>query len=349
MPFALSNWQSVGDIWAGLAQDRFTTNGLVKHLLTYPFETFGCLLPWSPLLLSYARPSVRRSIATNRPGIQFLIVALVATYPSVWLAAGARGRYYMPLYPCLAILMGLIVEHLTAQTASSTDRRGWRMFERGTALAALATAVVMLAANFLSIPSLRPLEQPPLFLWILVTSTLVATCVIVWASFGEQTPRPQVALVAMAAFAGLAYVGAAINVRVAGGNDLRPAVAELKERLPDPEHLVSLGRIYHRFAYCYEMPIRQVDWPTQPEQLPADVTYFCFDRRPGDTSERRGSGDDRLASFTCGTLPFEWDEVAEIPCDPVKRSQNHRTVVIGRVRSRGDALAKPDASRPGLR
>ena len=90
LPFASTHWESVDDIWTGLARERFTTSGLAKHLVTFPFETLACLLPWSPLLLVLARPSARKSLLANHPQAIFLIVALAVTYPSVWLAAG-RG------------------------------------------------------------------------------------------------------------------------------------------------------------------------------------------------------------------------------------------------------------------
>ena len=73
----------------------------------------------------------------DRPQVKFLLVALAVTYPSVWLAAGARGRYFMPLYPCLAVLMGLVVEHCTALGASCADCRVWRRYARGLAVIVL--------------------------------------------------------------------------------------------------------------------------------------------------------------------------------------------------------------------
>ncbi len=99
VPFALTDWAAVDDIWAGLAQDRFTLAGLPKHLVSYPIETFGCLLPWSPLLLVLCKPSVFRSVFFHRRQVRFLLVALAVTYPSVWLAAGARGAITCPCIP----------------------------------------------------------------------------------------------------------------------------------------------------------------------------------------------------------------------------------------------------------
>jgi 4-amino-4-deoxy-L-arabinose transferase-like glycosyltransferase len=348
VPFGTSNWHAIDDIWTGLAQDRFTTNGLVKHLATYPFETFACLLPWSPLLLGLTKSSVRRALAASRPQAGFLVVALVVTYPSVWLAAGARGRYFMPLYPCLAVLVGLVVEHCADRAACLDDRRVWRLFLRGAAIAAVVAAAVVVVASVLPIPRLDGARQPLSFLAVWATAALVSASILVWASIDERVARTQIAIITVCTFLGLTSAGALLNSRVNGGNDLTSAIAHIKEQMPLPESLVSLGRVYHRFAYCYHSPIRQIPWPLAAGEFPPNVTFFCFDRRPGDTDQMRSGSDNRIGMTTPGTLPFEWDTIAEIPCDPVKRSQHHRTVVVGRVR-RGGELANPPISRPSLR
>jgi 4-amino-4-deoxy-L-arabinose transferase-like glycosyltransferase len=332
VPFARAQWRALDDIWIALASDRFSLAGLARHMASYPVETLGCLLPWTPLLIGLAMPSVRRAIWTRRPQVQFLLVALAVTYPTVWLAAGARGRYYMPMYPCVALVMGLVVEHCTARGVSAADFALWRRYLRGLAAAALAGGVVLVAANLFSIPALADARQPAGFLIVWAAAAVAATAIALWAARSPTLPRPQIALLAAAAFVGFANAGAVLNARIRGGNDLAPAVAQIKQELPEPGELVSLGRVYHRFTYSYETSIRQVAWPMTAADLPEEVTYFCFDRRPGDTAEDRAGNDDRLGAHTPGTLPFAWEKIAEIPCDPVKRREAHRSVVIGRVR-----------------
>ncbi len=190
VPFAVNNWWAVDDIWAGLAQDRFTTTGLAKHLWSYPLETCGCLLPWSPLLLCFLKPSVRRALAARHPQAWFLVTALAVTYPSVWLAAAARGRYYMPLYPCLAVLMGLVVEHCADWASCLDDRRAWRLFLRGSALAAVASAAVLIVAGTTHYEQLASARQPLAFLALWIVATLLAAGVLVWASLDERGARP---------------------------------------------------------------------------------------------------------------------------------------------------------------
>lgn len=329
VPFAIANWGAVDDIWAGLSQDRFTTHKLLEHLVSYPLETLGCLLPWSPLLLALVHPEIRRRIRVAHPEMKFLIVALVVTYPSVWLAAGARGRYYMPLYPCVAVLAGLVVEHCTAQLAIRREWMFWRHFQRLSAIGFGVAALGLVVISLVPWQQVAAVAQSGAFLAAWLPAVLAGVGLLVWASQSEWRPRPQIAVLALGAILALTNSGLLVNVKLRGANDIEPSITEIKQRLADGE-LVSLGRVYHRFAYSFDEPIRQVDWPLAPADLPVDVEYFCFDRRPGDTDQSRSGSDARVPYSTPGTLPFQWEEVATIHCDPVQRPVHNRTVVIGR-------------------
>jgi 4-amino-4-deoxy-L-arabinose transferase-like glycosyltransferase len=331
VPFALSNPEAVDDIWTGLARERFSWAGLVGHVAGYPFETLACLLPWSPLLIVFVKPSMRRWLIGNRPQAVFLITAVAVTYPSVWLAAGARGRYFMPMYPCLAILAALVVERCTAAGAELADRLIWRRYLRATAAAILAGACVLAVLNVVGLPRFAELEQPTLFLVVWLAMAALTSGLLFWASLGETSARPQLAVAALAGFLGLSYCGVIVNVRVNSGNDLSPAIADIKQRLPRDVRLVSFNRVYHRFAYSYGVPIEQIAWPATATDVPSDVEYFCYDLLPFffDPPDSSSATDPPGAT---GRLPIEWDRIAEINCDPVKRKDAHSRVVIGRIR-----------------
>ncbi len=354
VPFARQNPHALDDIWTGLAQDRFALDRLSSHVASYPLETLACLLPWSPLLAAWLFPAVRRSICQARPQVQFLFVALAVTYPTVWFASGARGRYYMPLYPLLAVLMGLVVEHCAARRRTVVEGLGrwlglWQTYMRLLAAAAVLGAVAVAAISFLPIDVEPTIRQPVWFVVPWIGGGLIVAWLALRSARDPRRARPEVVVVCAAVFAGSACAGALVNARLQAANDLTPAIARIKDRIPGAGELVSLGRVYHRFSYSYETPIRQVPWPTNSDDLPDDVTYFCFDRRPGDTPEDRAGNDDRLGAHTPGVLPFAWEEVAVIPCDPVRRDEAHRSVVIGRVRRIERIAEQPDATRPALR
>lgn len=383
IPFAMATeWEDVADIWSGLARDRFHFSGLVAHLLSYPLETLGCLLPWSILLVAYAFPQFRQRVASCRTELRFLVVALAVTYPSVWLSAHARGRYFMPLYPALAVLIGIVIDRWAAAAPSSDDRRAWRWFLQGIAATAVAAALLLCIPTLFPIGLLADIRQPPLFMlaylaascgcgWLLWhhrtdevagtlrvpsprpgsvqiheesanppakavqqfgygTRSVPATLLQTAAAFSRQM-APSTVLLLLVALLGLTYDGVFLNLRLNKSNDLAPVVAELRKEMPPDARLVSLGPISHRFAYFYGQPIPEVDWPETPDESPAAGSYFCFDKHQGDNPLKRANGRGRKWARTLGTLPFEWEEVAVIPCDPISRKKTATTVVVGQV------------------
>jgi 4-amino-4-deoxy-L-arabinose transferase-like glycosyltransferase len=351
VPFCLSDLNAVDDIWAGLARERFTTHGLVRHLASYPLETLGCLLPWSPLLFWYARPSARRAIFAAHPAARFLVVALLITYPSVWIAAHARGRYFMPLYPCAALLAALVIEHCTSTLADAADRRMWRRYVRGLCMVVAGAGAAYAAGHALQLEALADARQSNGFLAGWMAASLTAASLLWWAARELERPRPGVALAAAAAFIGLSYTMVVTSARDRAGNDLEPALAALKQTLPAPEAMVSLGRVSHRFAYSYNTPIRQLPWPNESFRLPEGVEYFCYDVKPGYLDPPVG-GSEASRPGTTPPLPFAWELVGEYSCDPVRRPVPHNRVVVGRMR-RTDGTPAPivagSANQPGPR
>jgi hypothetical protein len=109
------------------------------------------------------------------------------------------------------------------------------------------------------------------------------------------------------------------------------AVARVKQLIGPPESLVSLTPIDHRFAYFYQAPIIELEWPRAVNDLPQGVEYFCFMRYPGDTAAERQSGRGRSWTKTPGTLPFAWEEVATLCVERRLRDRPQPTVVLGRV------------------
>ena len=129
IPFYLAtDFQSVAATWAGLATDRIYLSGLAKHLVAYPLETFACLLPWSPILVALAKRETRELLADQKPLVLFLAIALAVAYPTVWIVAGAQARYFMPLYPLIAVLVGLVIERCSVAALGRYPRRAWHQF-----------------------------------------------------------------------------------------------------------------------------------------------------------------------------------------------------------------------------
>src|SRR5439155_17167767 len=119
IPFFLKlGWPAVRAIWTSDTAMRFSEirfQAVFEHLVTYPVEILVCTLPWSLFLLGYlSRKLGVASEVGHDPGsarmVLFLVVCLGITFPTCWLIPGAHGRYFMPLYPCIAPLVGLVLE-----------------------------------------------------------------------------------------------------------------------------------------------------------------------------------------------------------------------------------------------
>jgi 4-amino-4-deoxy-L-arabinose transferase-like glycosyltransferase len=348
VPFCLAtDWQATRDIWSGLAADRIKWEGLAMHVLSYPWETLGCLLPWSPMLAAYLAPRFWRSARDCRPQIFFLITAVGVTYPTLLMSAGARGRYFMPLYPCLAILIGVVIDRWESGHAGSPERFAWRCMLRAISGVALGCGVVLGLAPLMGFEKLEDLRQPA---WFGIGYFLVAAVValVMWVHTAEPGDRqrfpaldhwrrrlnglsPQAAMLTLVALLGLTQTGVLHNLRLNKANDLQPIAAKLHATFPPGFKLVSLGPIAHRFAYFYGEPIREVRWPSYADETPENLTYFCFDLHAGDNVWFRNDGRGRQWTKTLGILPFTWEPVMVIPCDPQRKQNADTTVIVGRV------------------
>lgn len=346
IPFYLAtDWQAVASTWSGLAADRIHLRGLAEHIVTYPLETFACLLPWSPLLTALVKRDTRRQLTERRHVTTFLFTALLVAYPTVWLATGARGRYFMPLYPVVAVLVAVVVESCSLARISTYPWRAWHQFLLLSATLIAACGIAVGVAGVASPSLAATLYQARQFCAAFAVAAAVAVYMI-WQSYrAPYRVVPTIAVVTIATFVGAAYTGAVINVNAARWNDPTHVVADFKKLLPPNTALVSLTPIEHRFAYYYEAPIGELPWPRHVDDLPENVDYFCFMRNPKDTPCKRMASRGRGTEMSAGMLPFAWEEVTAICVDRSVGKKGMRTVVLGRV-IRPLRAEMTDATRP---
>lgn len=317
--------------WTGLTQDRLYLRGLAAHLAIQPLESFACLMPWSPLLVAFASRRTRALLAPHTSVVRFLLVGMVVAYPSVWIAAGGRGRYFMPLYPCVAVLVALVIDRCSLAVRGDYPRRAWHQFLLLCGTLIVISGLVFGGASAVAAQWALALCQPRWFGVAYGVAAIVAVFAL-WRCYRSTRERTRfAAITAIVAMVGLASTGLMINVHVAHWNDVTDAVAQLKEQLPPGAKLVSLSPIEHRFAFYYGAPITQLDWPTSIDDLPPGVEYFCFMRNPGDSAIKRKSGRGRSWTTTPGTLPFVWEEIASIYSEREVSGDRPRSVVLGRV------------------
>lgn len=318
-------WKLVLQTWGHTSAARFDYSQpwpVIRHLLEYPCEIAGCLLPWSVWLAAFARRDFRSSLGAAREAAVFLGLAIVVAFPTCWLAPQARGRYFMPLYPCFAPLVAMVIDR--AWSASPDWLTGfWRRYWiAASALMLLAAAGVLLATGWPALAE-TPLRQSWSFAGVYVMLSVICAW-IVWKSPATQphplamsplrlVARPAAPVIALAVFLGLTWNGLWMNDVFRRSEDIAGQVAAVKRLLPDDVRLVSLGRAHHPFVYHYGETIPWLDWP-KADSPPLEFEYFCFHSERG----RRKP------------LPFDWQEVAVVSCDRYRREQPVDTMVIGR-------------------
>jgi 4-amino-4-deoxy-L-arabinose transferase-like glycosyltransferase len=341
-------WEKVLQTWGHTSAARFDYSNawpVVKHLLSYPWEILGCLLPWSPWLAAYLNRDFRRSLGAARDPAIFLAVAILVAFPTCWLAPQARGRYFMPLYPCFAPLIGLAIERALAAAREANCRlslrertlfrgakgdlaRMWRVYFTAAANLLALAGFAVAVASIAGLAGDSPLAQPLDFAAVYAVLAWMAAAAVWIARRGDSPRRAAIGLVALASFLGLTFTGLVMNNLIRRSEDIAGHVAALKRGLPPDVHLVCFGRAHHPFVYYYGETIPWLDWPTKPDSSTAEAVapgdYFCFHSVRG----RRKP------------LPFDWVEVAEISCDRYRREQPVDAMVIGRrIRAREHNLA----------
>ncbi len=299
------------DVGLRFADLRWLT--IVGHLVTYPLEILACLLPWSVLLAVYLRPRWRQRLGPWPPQVVFLLVCLAVTFPSCWLVPGARGRYYMPLYPCFAPLIGWVVDQSWQQANLPVVARPWPRFVRVAALLVAAASTAVLAISLLA-PDAAPAQTPAMASLYLLAGWAVAG--LMWWSAGRQAAwRVEWSASALAGFLILSHVGVAANAYLRKAEDTAAAVAKLNGELNGLPGLVSFGPVHHLFAYYFGRSIPLRPWPQSGDELPADLEYFCFETMPG---------------VPTAQIPFAWHPVAVVSCERNRKQSPQMTVVVGR-------------------
>jgi len=346
VPYYLrTDLQASMDTWFAVVGPRLGLSGLLENIVSYPLETIGCLLPWSLVLAVLLHRGVRRRLLEEHPQIGFVLVALIVTYPTVWFSAGAKGRYYIPLYPCVAVVIGSLVDTLSRAPEDSFAGRIWRLVNRAAILFAVFAVGALAFIQFGGEARFDHFRQT--LLWsAFIVAVAAASVVASRRAMAHRDPwTAGRAVLAAAALLGTLHmtfwVDSLLNLRV----DLRPTVSALRDRLPSAEKLVSLGPIDPRFAYAYRHLIREIPLPTTAEDFPPDVEYFCFDWRPTDTLEERHVRRGMKSWSTPGTLPFAWEEIERVQIRARPGRPPKVAVVVARIlRTPGGEPAPPEES-----
>lgn len=317
VPYSLAtSWEAGKAVWFTQAANRFEysdwDNG-VKHFLRFPFEILACTFPWSLALVQIFNRKCWRAMANWRSELQFLLVALALTFPTVWFAPYARGRYFMPLYPVISVICGMIFSRCASAAPESGMNKGWRLFLAGLTAVAVASGIGICVLAFHPDWVLESVQIPPVqaALFLVLTSAIA-----VWMVSHLKSSEAwciQISAACIVLIMGTAYTGLVVSSQVARQPRVDQLLAIVRTELPPEESLISFGRVSHAFAYYYGEFIPQRDWPqtADDENLP---TYFCA----------------RKTDLEMHSLPFAWEPIAEMSFEDDDTPSPRSYIVVGR-------------------
>jgi|GEM_PF-248577 len=306
----------------------------LTHMVEFPIEIFfACMLPWSILLFAYFNPRFLRAIGPQPRGyIIFLLCVIGVTFPTSWLVPNAHTRYFLPIYPFFAPLIGLVFDRCQAAQDSyrKTDKtrwwhRPWKIWWRewlvGTTLFMTTMGFVIFGISVFGDEDAR-FAQP---LWFAITyliSTIILSFVALKSRSITKGLRRLIGPASVAIFMGLTFVGVFTNSLIRTSGNTAEAVAAIKQQLPDDVQLVSLGYAHHLFAYHYRDYIPMIKVPHKGKIKPPKSEYFCFQNR----------------SFKTARLGFKYEIIAEISYERTKIRDPNKIMTVARKikRTKGD-------------
>ena len=314
-------WQrGIADSWniyfgdvAGRFVDR-KWSVFLEHLVVFPCELlFVRLMPWSILLLAFGNRRVREFVGHQREAALFLTICILFSFISVWLPPGSKVRYYMPLFPCFAALVGIAIDRLAVLRKDAVGFDLWKFYIGLMTRLMVGSAIVIVAAS-LAIPTWR-------FTLTLISAigyaiAALALARIAWKTSKESSDPAMIrGMLSVAGFLVLVQVSLVVTVQQRRCEDITGQIDKLKHDLPADAHLVSFDSIHHAFVFFYGRQVPIVPLPTS--ENPGDIDYFCLHTYDSDPPK----------------LPFEWTEIAVISCDRFKgRAIPKDRVFVGRIR-----------------
>jgi 4-amino-4-deoxy-L-arabinose transferase-like glycosyltransferase len=283
-----------------------------EHLLAYPFEVAACMLPWSGLLVVWFVPGFRKLLGDARPYFIFLTLCLAVTFPTVWLPPGARPRYFMPLYPCAAVLVGLAVDRLWRTANQTSWHLFWKTFVCACSVMMAGAGIVLLVISLGNFDIW--MAQSNAMAWAYALSS-VALAVVAWRSLRIDSPGARrTAVLSIAGFIALSHCSVLISGLQNDSADTSGEVAALKSKLPEDAKLVSFGQMHHLFVFFFNKTIPVLPVPETIDDVDNDIDYFCV--LPGQLEKR--------------PLPFAWEKIAEVTCDRRIERPRRARVIVGR-------------------
>lgn len=302
---------------------------LIRHLIEYPCKVFVCICPWSLMLLAMFKREFRENLGQARPHVLFLLCCLFVTFPSVWFVTDARTRFFMPLYPCVALLAGLVIERCCQASRDSKLRADWRRTLLCFAIPMPIVGAIILGMT-LSGQAWPVAQQPMAFAIGFFLLTLIGS-VIVWRARDDQrVSQQQAAMCSMALFVGLLVNGVRLNALISTDVPRQQQVSAVEALVPPEATLYRLDDYVHPLSFWYGGKIACLPEDSL-DALPEEVTYFCFHTKNISRTD---------------TLPFSWKPIGVVSSERTREKIWKAYFVIGMVTPEtSDTPRKPNKER----
>ena len=307
-------WVLTKYVWMADTSSRFVdwhAGQVLWHFARFPVEVFGSLLPWSLLIPAAFVPAVWRALRGN-DAVAFNGIVLLVAIPTCWIPPGGQTRYLAVVYPCFAVLAGMLADRATTVEIASLMWR--RYLLAASVLIALVAGLGLLGTWQLRGTALERVMLPP-GRAVIYALLLLGFALLVAQLRRVTTPGGIVAgAVAVATAVAVLITGALTDSRVAYTNDIAVAVAPVRAQIPAEATVVGLGEVHAAVRYHLH---REVKRPL-PWELPVvpPGAFFCFNMYRGERP----------------ALPFAWDEIGVVSVDRFRDRTPECEVLVGRRR-----------------
>jgi len=323
IPFVVeTGWDGVRSMLFTEVGYRFTDTSLsavFSHLVAYPFQLLLCMLPWSMALVCFWHRSSRSGAEGASPAVAFAMISLIVAFPTCWIPPGAHERYMMPLYPLVAVLIGVALQRCYDSRPGSTLDRWHRALCVAMAASMFGVGLTILGLSLWSTPDDQMWAQPRAFAVVYAVLAAGAAGLVLWSGRGRGGVRHQCGLLAVGVFMGLSVTGVFVNTLDRQSVDTPGAIAELERNLPTDHRMVSLGPVNPLFGFLYPHRIDRID-RLDDALLLENGTFFCFNAMQPLPADAR-------------SLPFPWREVAAVSVARRLDQLDDLVVVVGRYDS----------------
>jgi len=314
-------------MWKGQTVQRASSNhsfGFLKHLVSYPVESFLSFLPWTlgifPLMIIRELRAKEKALFTNDLFL-FSFIMIAVNFPLYWLLPGARVRYILSFGPFIAIMLARLFEWYKHE--ADNNPRIMIFFKKF--LYTLLWIVSFYALSIIPVAIFLKIEFS-LHL-ILLLSALILFILFLWVKRNAlRAGSIPVVIALLAGFFMLIYSGARAQLHENKPVNQRKIASAINTLLPeDTGRVYEIG--YDRFLEitCYlNRDVVQLDSFDQLKHLAKKQNvYFIFDTAYL-SKIKKSAGIDPLEHT-------RWDNVYSVPYKNEKPE-----IVVGHLRANDD-------------